>query len=99
FCAARGLGMSTLMKVLAGVYQKDSGEIRIDGQPVDIPSPRAAQNLGIGIIHQELNLMNHRTVAQNIYIGREPRGRSGVFIDARKMDQDTEKIFDLLHLN
>ena len=76
-----GAGKSTLMKVLAGVYQKDTGEIRIDGQPVDIPSPRAAQNLGIGIIHQELNLMNHRSVAQNIFIGREPRGRFGLFID------------------
>ena len=84
-----GAGKSTLMKVLAGVYQKDEGEIRIDGQLVDIPSPRAAQDLGIGIIHQELNLMNHRSVAQNIFIGREPRGRFGVFIDTQKMDQDT----------
>src|SRR5258708_30995304 len=94
-----GAGKSTLMKVLSGVYQKDEGEIRIDGQLVDIPSPRAAQDLGIGIIHQELNLMNHRSVAQNIFIGREPRGRSGVFIDVRKMDQETRKIFDRLHLN
>jgi ribose transport system ATP-binding protein len=94
-----GAGKSTLMKVLAGVYQKDEGEIRIDGQLVDIPSPRAAQSLGIGIIHQELNLMNHRSVAQNIFIGREPRGRLGMFIDSRKMDQDTRKIFDLLHLD
>ena len=94
-----GAGKSTLMKVLAGVYQKDEGEIRIDGQPVDIPSPRAAQKLGIGIIHQELNLMNHRSVAQNIFIGREPRGRCGLFIDERKMEEDTRKIFDRLHLN
>ena len=86
-----GSGKSTLMKVLAGVYQKDAGEVRIDGQVVDIPSPRAAQNLGIGIIHQELNLMNHRSVAQNIFIGREPRGRFGVFIDAQKMEKDTQK--------
>ena len=93
-----GAGKSTLMKVLAGVYQKDSGEIRIDGKPVDIPSPHAAQDLGIGIIHQELNLMNHRTVAQNIFIGREPRGRSRVFIDARKMDEDARNIFERLHL-
>jgi ribose transport system ATP-binding protein len=94
-----GAGKSTLMKVLAGVYQKDSGEIRIDGKAVDIPSPRAAQNLGIGIIHQELNLMNHLSVAQNIFIGREPRGRLGLFIDAQKMDLDTQKIFERLHLN
>ena len=94
-----GAGKSTLMKVLAGVYQKDEGEIRVDGQLVDIPSPRAAQDLGIGIIHQELNLMNHRSVAQNIFIGREPRGRLGVLIDQQKMDQDTRKIFDRLHLD
>jgi ribose transport system ATP-binding protein len=93
-----GAGKSTLMKVLAGVYQKDTGEIRIDGQTVDIPSPRAAQNLGISIIHQELNLMNHRSVAQNIFIGREPRGREGVH---RRSENggDTRKVFDRLHLN
>src|SRR5450830_1644043 len=50
-----GAGKSTLMKVLSGVYPKDSGEIRMDGRPVEIPNPRAAQALGIGIIHQELN--------------------------------------------
>ena len=59
-----GAGKSTLMKVLAGVYRKDSGDIVLDGQPADIPSPRAAQALGIGIIHQELNLMNHLSAAQ-----------------------------------
>jgi len=94
-----GAGKSTLMKVLAGVYQKDSGDIRIDGNVVEISSPRAAQALGIGIIHQELNLMNHLSVAQNIFIGREPLGRLGLFVDKRKMDEDTQKICDRLHLN
>lgn len=94
-----GAGKSTLMKVLAGVYQKDSGEISIDGRVVDIPSPRAAQALGIGIIHQELNLMNHLSVAQNIFIGREPRGPLGLFIDKKKMERETQKIFDRLNLN
>ena len=89
-----GAGKSTLMKILAGVYQKDSGEIAVLGKPVDIPSPRAAQALGIGIIHQELNLMNHLNVAQNIFIGREPLGRLGVFIDTQKMERDTQAIFD-----
>ncbi|MFL5203499.1 MAG: ATP-binding cassette domain-containing protein, partial [Microvirga sp.] len=65
-----GAGKSTLMKVLSGIYRKDAGEICIEGVPVDIPSPRAAQDLGISIIHQELNLMNDLTAAQNIYIGR-----------------------------
>jgi len=94
-----GAGKSTLMKILAGVYQKDSGEIRIDGQPVEIASPRAAQALGIGIIHQELNLMGHLSVAQNIFIGREPLGRLGMFIDGAKMARDTRAIFERLHLN
>jgi ribose transport system ATP-binding protein len=94
-----GAGKSTLMKILAGVYQKDSGEIRMDGQAVEIASPRAAQALGIGIIHQELNLMSHLSVAQNIFIGREPRGRLGLFIDTGKMARDTRAIFDRLHLD
>ena len=68
-----GAGKSTLMKVLAGVYSKDAGRILFKGKEVEIPNPRAAQHLGISIIHQELNLMPHLTVAQNIFIGREPR--------------------------
>ena len=69
-----GAGKSTLMKILAGVYSKDAGRIVYKGQEVEIPNPRAAQDLGISMIHQELNLMPHLTVAQNIFIGREPRG-------------------------
>ena len=95
-----GAGKSTLMKVLAGVYQKDagSGSIKLFGKEVDVANPRAAQMLGIGIIHQELNLMNHLTVAQNIFIGREPRTYMGVVIDRRKMAADTQVILDKLHL-
>lgn len=66
-----GAGKSTLMKILAGVYRKDGGRIEIDGKPVEIHSTRQAQELGISIIHQELNLMKHLTAAQNIFIGRE----------------------------
>ena len=93
-----GAGKSTLMKVLAGVYRKDSGEVLLDGQPVDIESPRAAQALGIGIIHQELNLMNHLSAAQNIFIGREPRGRFGLFIDEEAMCCEAQLIFDRMNL-
>ena len=93
-----GAGKSTIMKVLAGVYQKDSGEIEVAGKAVDIPSPRAAQALGIGIIHQELNLMNHLSVAQNVFIGREPKSRSGLTIDSKKLHSDTQAILDRLHL-
>ncbi|WP_295978467.1 sugar ABC transporter ATP-binding protein [uncultured Variovorax sp.] len=93
-----GAGKSTLMKVLAGVYRKDSGEVLLDGRPVDIESPRAAQALGIWIIHQELNLMNHLSAAQNIFIGREPRGRFGVFIDEEAMCCEAQRIFERMKL-
>src|SRR3981081_1887198 len=72
-CGEHGAGKSTLMKVLAGIYPKDAGRIVFKGVEVVIPTPRAARDLGISIIHQELSLMRHLTVAQNIFIGREPR--------------------------
>ena len=70
-----GAGKSTLMKVLIGVYGKDEGSIRVRGREVNFPNVRASQSEGIVMIHQELNLMNHLTVAQNIFIGREETGR------------------------
>ncbi len=75
------------MKILAGILQMDSGQIRMEGRLVEIPTPRAAQLLGVGIIHQELILINHLTVAQNIFIGREPRGRLGLFLDEAALQQ------------
>jgi ribose transport system ATP-binding protein len=93
-----GAGKSTLMKVLAGVYRKDSGDIVLNGQSVDIASPRAAQALGIGIVHQELNLMNHLSTAQNIFIGREPRGRLGLFLDEDALNAQAAAIFARMHL-
>jgi ribose transport system ATP-binding protein len=93
-----GAGKSTLMKVLSGVYQKDSGQIRVGGRAVDIPNPRAAQALGIGIIHQELNLMNHLSAAQNIFIGREPRGRFGLFLDEDALNRQAALIFERMRL-
>lgn len=88
-----GAGKSTLMKVLTGVYQPDAGEIRVDGQPVTLPNPHAAQALGISIIHQELFLMNHLSAAQNIFIGREPRKGLGIFVDEAKLKRDAAAIF------
>jgi ribose transport system ATP-binding protein len=93
-----GAGKSTLMKILAGVYQKDSGELLLDGRAVNIASPRAAQALGIGIVHQELNLMNHLTAAQNIFVGREPRGRFGLFLDEEQLNAKARQIFESMHL-
>ncbi|WP_432285985.1 sugar ABC transporter ATP-binding protein [Aminobacter sp. BA135] len=93
-----GAGKSTLMKILAGIYRRDAGEILLDGKPVEINSPRQAQDLGIGIIHQELNLMPHLTAAQNIFIGREPRKAGGLLLDEAKLNADTAEIFASMHL-
>jgi ribose transport system ATP-binding protein len=93
-----GAGKSTLMKILAGVYQKDSGRILYKGKEAHIPSPKAAQNLGISIIHQELNLMPHLSAAQNIFIGREPRTAAGLVLDEKKMNERARELFATLHL-
>jgi ribose transport system ATP-binding protein len=93
-----GAGKSTLMKVLAGVYSKDAGRILYQGKEVEIPNPRAAQHLGISIIHQELNLMGHLTVAQNIFIGREPRAFLPFILDEKKLNDQTQALFDSLHM-
>lgn len=93
-----GAGKSTLMKVLSGVYRKDGGRIFYKGQEVDIPNPRAAQLLGISIIHQELNLMPHLTVAQNIFIGREPRRGLPFWLDEDQINRQAQQLFDMMHL-
>ena len=73
-----GAGESTLMKILSGAYQKTTGQILFEGQEVQIKNPMHAQQLGISTIYQELNLIPHLTVGENIYLGREPRLFSGV---------------------
>jgi len=93
-----GAGKSTLMKVLAGVYVKDSGHIYYKGKEVEIHNPRAAQHLGISIIHQELNLMPHLTLAQNIFIGREPVTRLKFVLDEKSINQKTQDLFDMMRL-
>jgi ribose transport system ATP-binding protein len=93
-----GAGKSTLMKILAGIYDRDAGVITYKGQPVEIQSPRAAQQLGISIIHQELNLMPHLTVAQNIFVGREPRGRPWFVLDDRQLNRQAGDLIDRLHI-
>jgi ribose transport system ATP-binding protein len=87
-----GAGKSTLMKVMSGIYRPDGGTIVVEGKTVTIHGPRAAQDLGIGIIHQELALMNDLTVAQNIFIGREPRLRFGR-LDEVALNAQAEAIF------
>lgn len=79
-----GAGKSTLMKIMAGVAQPSSGTLRMDGQPVHFESPRQAIHAGVALIHQELNLADNLTVAENIFLGREPR-RLGCVVDNRSM--------------
>jgi ribose transport system ATP-binding protein len=93
-----GAGKSTLMKILAGVYRRDSGTISIKGSPVNITSTGAAQRIGISMIHQELNLAPHLTVAQNIYLGQEPRSL-GFLLDDRALNERAAELFETLHLN
>lgn len=92
-----GAGKSTLMKVLTGIYKKDSGTITYEGSEVEYSNPREAQAAGIVIVHQELNMMGHLTVAQNIFIGREPR--HGWMIDDAKMNEDAKKLFAQLNIS
>lgn len=89
-----GAGKSTLMKIIAGVYQPDAGQILLDGGPVQFRHPQDAQGRGISIIHQEFNLLPERTVAQNIFLGREP-GR-GWLVDSRKMETETRGLLTYL---
>jgi ribose transport system ATP-binding protein len=87
------------MKVLAGVYAKDAGRILYKGKEVEIPNPRAAQHLGISMIHQELNLMPHLTVAQNMFIGREPRQNVKFMLDDKAINKQAEQVFAMMRLN
>ncbi len=94
-----GAGKSTLMKVLTGVYRKDAGRIVYQGQEVDIPNPRAAWEMGIGIIHQELNLIPHLTVAQNIFIGREPRRWPRFLLDEKELNERAQRLLESVNLD
>src|SRR5918992_496140 len=87
-----GAGKSTLMKVLAGVHHPDSGEVVIDGQPVHFSHPVQAQAAGVAIIYQEFNLLPDRTVAENVFVNREPTRRG--LVDIRAMERRTD---ELLH--
>lgn len=94
-----GAGKSTLMKVLAGIYAPDAGRILYKGNAVTITGPRAAQQLGISMIHQELNLMPHLTVAQNVFIGREPRRGVRFWLNEKAINAQTQELFQSMHLN
>nr|WP_207669640.1 ribose ABC transporter ATP-binding protein RbsA [Marinisporobacter balticus] len=93
-----GAGKSTLMKILSGVYQKDDGEIIYEGKKVDIKGPKDAQEEGISIIHQELNLIPHLTIGENIFLGREPVNAFKK-IDWTKLYKDSEVLLKKLKVD
>ncbi len=92
-----GAGKSTLMKVLTGIYQKDGGEIQVMGKPVQISNIKDAQDLGISIVHQELNLLKDLTVAENIFIGREDM--NGFLLDKKAQNKRAQDHLDALNIN
>jgi inositol transport system ATP-binding protein len=92
-----GAGKSTLMKILDGIYAPDSGQITFQGQPATIDTTHTALKLGISMIHQELSPIPYMTVAENIFLGREPLGRFGL-IDKRKLNANTKALLNRLEI-
>ncbi|AZD29181.1 sugar ABC transporter ATP-binding protein [Pseudomonas chlororaphis] len=93
-----GAGKSTLMKIIAGIYQPDAGELRLKGRRVNFETPLAALQAGIAMIHQELNLMPHMSIAENIWIGREQLNGLHM-IDHREMHRCTALLLERLRIN
>lgn len=93
-----GAGKSTMMKILTGIYQADGGEILLEGSPITVSSTKEATSYGISMIHQELNLMKDLTVAENIFIGREPKKILNLFINDAKLNDMANTLFQKLSL-
>ena len=85
-----GAGKSTLMKVLSGVYERDEGRLEIFGKEYGNLTPKLAQEVGVAIIHQELNMCRHLSVAENIFLGRERR--KGIVLSNKEMEAEAGKI-------
>ena len=93
-----GAGKSTLMKILSGVYPMDTGTMKIFGQSIDGGmTPKRAQEVGVAIIHQELNMCRHLTVAENMFLGREKV--NGVVVSQREMNQEAARILKSLDID
>ena len=92
-----GAGKSTLMKIIAGIYTPDSGSFKLKGQEIKLGSPMDALRYGIAMIHQELNLMAYMTVAENIWLRREPRNALRI-VNHRQMRRQTQDLFDRLEI-
>lgn len=94
-----GAGKSTLMKALTGIFPKDSGEIHYLGQLFNPQGPKDALDAGIAIVHQELNMMEHLTVAQNLFIGREATKKNGWWLDEKEQDRRAAELFEKLNID
>ena len=92
-----GAGKSTLINILAGVLQSSAGQVLVNGQPVAFADPLSSQRSGISVIFQEFNLLPHLSVAENVFVTREPR--RGPFIDWETMNQNTRHILQTLNVD
>ncbi len=93
-----GAGKSTLIKILSGAYRKTAGQVVLQGRPTEIRNPRHAQDLGISVIYQELNLVPHLSATENVFLGREYTRGAGL-LDQKRMLQATDEIFSDLGVN
>ena len=96
-CGKSGSGKSTLMKILSGVYTRDEGTMEIFGKSYDNLTPKQAQEAGVAIIHQELNMCRHLTVTENMFLGREVKG--GLSLNNAKMRKEAKKVLDDLRID
>ena len=94
-----GAGKSTLIKVLSGVYTPSEGQVMLDGETVSFLNPRQALDAGIAVIHQELSIANDLTVAENIFLGVEPKQKNGLFVDKKRMNDEAQRVLDMMKVN
>lgn len=92
-CGENGAGKSTLMKILMGIYKQDSGDVYFEGKQLSGQNPQKSLELGIAMIHQELNLVDQLSIAQNVFLGREIKKKNGL-IDFKEMNRRVQKVME-----
>jgi ABC-type sugar transport system ATPase subunit len=94
-----GAGKSTLIKIISGVYTPTEGTVFLDNQTAAFSSPRESLDAGISVIHQELSIANDLSVAENIYLGKEPRKGASLFLDRQKMETEAQSVLDFMEVD